>query len=59
MKLNELKPCPFCGGAVTLIRYGESYRIVCMRCPASIEMTIMADANTLVGFYNRRVNDGT
>lgn len=55
---HNLKACPFCRGEVALIRYGESHRIVCMRCPASIGMTIMADADTLVGFYNRRVNDG-
>lgn len=58
MAHNELNPCPFCGGAVTLVRHGESCRIVCMRCPASIGMTIMADPDTLVGFYNRRANDG-
>lgn len=51
MKETELKPCPFCGGAVVseICNIAKEFRIYCENCPANMSLS----------FYDAQLNDGS
>lgn len=59
--MNELKPCPFCGGEAVMwehkhLQYNE-YRVCCIKChinQAGMYYFVREDA---VNDWNRRVSD--
>lgn len=57
--MDELKPCPFCGGKARVKDYGngETFRVVCENylCPA--ESFIYHTAQEAIDWWNRRAND--
>ena len=59
---NELKPCPFCGGAAEVYcdreMGGSQYRIKCTNCPADVGRHWYWKKNDAIAAWNRRVNDG-
>ena len=50
--LEELKPCPFCGGEAEIIVVASYYKVRCSRCSGSA--TIATDRAAAIGFWNRR-----
>ncbi len=60
--MNELKPCPFCGGEASLsmgqmgVTRAQAYYIECDNCAASSEMFF--DGNRAIKAWNNRVKCG-
>lgn len=60
--MEELKPCPFCGGRARLLVY-DGVKVICSKC--YIGTMIMKDVmwqessaiETVVAAWNRRVNN--
>lgn len=63
--MNDLKPCPFCGGKALLqhceVGAGYSY-IVCQRCEVTTPQFFRAFDRACdidaINFWNRRATDG-
>ena len=64
--MDELKPCPFCGGKAKLYVH-DGVRVLCTKCGAtsmSLEdyyngLDIKSNAvRDVIAAWNRRVNDG-
>lgn len=62
--MDELKPCPFCGGEAAMLRIGGIKgrffnrfvkRPTCMKCAATI--FVWFNEETAVRTWNRRVGD--
>ena len=62
--MPEIKPCPFCGGNVSVYAYDPfdgyqgnltRYRVFCLNCRASIERE---DREKAIEAWNRRVDNG-
>lgn len=57
MGVNELKPCPFCGGkAVIKTAFPGSYIVHCVLCECMFA-SFFKDEDTARAEWNRRVND--
>ena len=55
--MEELKPCPFCGGEATLDHYeSDGYLAYCILCHAMIEHWC-ADKQEAINKWNKRVGD--
>lgn len=63
--MDELKPCPFCGGKAQMLRMGGLKRFffnptvkrpTCTRCGAT--MFVWLDEATAIRCWNRRVDNG-
>ena len=54
MYMNELKPCPFCGGEVSLVPEGDYHEIVCDDCQVSMQWR---SADVLADCWNTRYAD--
>ena len=57
--MNELKPCPFCGGQVCVfagMRLGNYY-IKCPKCDITISKTKICSRGGILKIWNRRVKD--
>lgn len=65
-RMDELKPCPFCGGEALLEPYrarkGYEASIQCNQCLCSMSTITYDEEETaiedIVKAWNRRVNDG-
>lgn len=66
--MNELKPCPFCGGEARLKRingyYGytsDAYSVECLCCGATIKKSngYRDLTNSVISSWNRRAKDDT
>ena len=66
--MDELKPCPFCGGEATIVPHEfysaatntfkvESYGVMCKKCETSGYQFFGCEEHA-VAAWNRRVNDG-
>ena len=58
---NELKPCPFCGGKVEIIKCGlfgndVGYYPKCKKC--GCELKVYTSKQNAKKAWNRRVGDG-
>lgn len=56
--MNELKPCPFCGGEAEFEIYEDDislFNVVCKRCRAESAMFVEKEKATEA--WNRRVKD--
>lgn len=60
--MNELKPCPFCGGKAYLF-VDDGVRVICQDCEASTDVRrdiitndgVIGDSvNAVMGLWNRR-----
>lgn len=55
--MNELKPCPFCGGEARVNAYGfNQYSVDCKIC--WVETPIKSDVKNAIKAWNRRGDDG-
>ena len=56
--MDQLKPCPFCGGAVEIVGESNPFLIWCETC--GLEFGHEKDYKTyqIVEAWNRRVDDG-
>lgn len=54
--MDELKPCPFCGGKAVVAEFGR-YSVYCIRqcCEQPISYP---DEETAIEAWNRRAEDG-
>ena len=63
MEHNELKPCPFCGGAIGIMHcsWGTVGVITCGNCRTKfvIPWNEAETPKDLIEAWNRRANDGT
>lgn len=66
--MNELKPCPFCGGTAKLLcvtgDYGYApniYMVECSYCGATIKKSngYRDLTNSVISSWNRRAKDGS
>jgi len=56
--MNELKPCPFCGGEVEIYEAQEliyPYTIECQEC--TCHMGRYSDRDEIIETWNRRVDE--
>lgn len=55
--MNELKPCPFCGGEAELVevKWEEWFWVYCKRCSA--ETDAFASKEKAIGAWNRRIDN--
>ena len=58
IKMEKLKPCPFCGGGATLRRgpYGDVFYVICNNenCYASASTRIMTTEKEAIEIWNHR-----
>jgi len=60
MRMDELKPCPFCGGTgIWIEQYdctaGKRWRIMCLKCGAGFDPGWVQERYMIVEMWNRRV----
>ena len=53
--MDELKPCPFCGGEAVLGMDFDWFYVYCINCQAQIEKTYKEEA---IEAWNRRAEYG-
>ena len=61
MSIDDLKPCPFCGGKANLEWYVlPKYECVihCLVCPLSFGRYLGRNKEEAIEAWNRRVDDG-
>ena len=58
--MEELKPCPFCGGKAEIKKHEEwgwfQYEVYCKNCDASFDASF-SSKEAARNHWNRRVND--
>ena len=58
--MNELKPCPFCGGRAKIVRHDEwgwfQYEVYCEKCDASFNAAFSSE-EAAKNCWNRRATD--
>jgi len=54
--IQELKPCPFCGGCPELDYDGEDYLVYC-DCGATMGGRLRAPAEEIIAAWNKRVGE--
>lgn len=54
--MEELKPCPFCGGEAKIFTPTISTYIMCKECKASTNL--YSQSEEAIEAWNRRYNDG-
>jgi hypothetical protein len=63
--MNDLKPCPFCGGRAKLLcikcPVGEFWRVYCMDvdCPVEPSINVYGRRETAIEAWNRRADNDT
>lgn len=55
--MDELKPCPFCGGEAKVQRFPHNYAVYCTECYASTIQFKPTDKEA-VEAWNRRTDNG-
>ena len=58
MLLNELKPCPFCGGEAEMLNYSpKEWLVVCPVCCGMVERWCETKEEAITQ-WNRRTDNG-
>lgn len=57
--MEELKPCPFCGGEATVKRIESiyRYRVSCDKCPVEVGRHWFGTKEEAIEAWNRRVSE--
>ena len=58
-RMNELKPCPFCGGTNLYVdgydhTAGKRWRVVCLDCMATVDLGWVQQKYRAIEAWNRR-----
>lgn len=55
--MEQLKPCPFCGGKVDIHETDGIWYVNCIDCPAMLDENYLAEAKA-IDAWNKRATDG-
>ena len=56
--MDELKPCPFCGGEAKVMDMGFPYWVYCTKCYAKVHGGTLDEKDSIEA-WNRRARDET